>query len=206
MAFTLMTWSSRTAYCSREKLSFFTVIWVFLPPFFSRLPPCNFILRNRHRRLNVLYRLSKYEGESRMWNGYIDNASSCSYHCFDHASSQLFSFFIFLCDYAKQITALIIADTWAKPPHFGSEGILQQMINTASLSHLRHTFVCSFLKETDPWQSNLRPVYRLCHKTVCRLHLFPNLLLCVEWISHMLLLQIFWSKCNFVWWNDNNWY
>lgn len=117
-----------------------------------------------------------------------------------------FFFFIFLCDYAKQITALIIADTWAPPPHFGSEGILQQMINTASLSHLWHTFVCSFLKETDPWQSNLRPVYRLCHKTVRRLHLFSNLLLCVEWISHMLLLQIFWSKCDFVWWNDNNWY
>lgn len=56
-----------------------------------------------------------------------------------------FFFFIFPCDYAKQITALIMADTCAPPPPFGSEGILQQMSSAASLFHL-----CSFLKETDP--------------------------------------------------------
>lgn len=67
-----------------------------------------------------------------------------------HLSFFLFFFFIFLCDYAKQITALIMADTCVLPPPFGSEGILQQMSNAASLSHLRHTFVCSFLKESDP--------------------------------------------------------
>lgn len=61
-----------------------------------------------------------------------------------------FFFFIFPCDYAKQITALIMADTCVLPPPFGSEGILQHMSNAASLSHLRHTFVCSFLKESDP--------------------------------------------------------
>lgn len=60
--------------------------------FFS---PCNFILRNRHRRLNVLYRLSKYESEFRMWNRYIDNVPPCSYHCCDNASSQLFFFLAF---------------------------------------------------------------------------------------------------------------
>ena len=59
--------------------------------FFS---PCNFILRNRHRRLNVLYRLSKYEREFRMWSRYIDNVPVCSYHCFDNASSQLFLSFL----------------------------------------------------------------------------------------------------------------
>lgn len=62
----------------------------FLFLFFSQR---NFILRNRHRRLNVLYRLSKYEREFRMWNRYIDNVPLCSYHCFDNASSQLFLFF-----------------------------------------------------------------------------------------------------------------
>lgn len=135
---------------------------------------------------------------------------SCSYHCFDNASSRRFFFFpfsIFLCDYAKQITALIIEDTWAAaPPHFSSGGIFQQRIKAASLPYLPHTVGHSFLKESDPRQSDLRSVYRLCHKTAPCLHLFSNLLLCVEWISHMLLLQIFWSKCDFVWWNDNNWY
>lgn len=117
-----------------------------------------------------------------------------------------FFFLIFVGDYAKPNIVLIITDTWASLFHSSYEGILQQMINAASLLNIQHTCLCSVLKEMSQWQSNLRRVYCVCHETAPRLHLFSNLLLCVEWISHMLLLQIFWSKCDFVWWNDNNWY
>lgn len=108
-------------------------------------------------------------------------------------------FFIFLGDYAKQNIVLIITDTWATLFHSSYKAILLQMINTTSPFNILHTFLCSFFKETKQWQSNLQHVYCVCHKTAPRLHLFSNLVLCVEWISHMLLLQIFWSKCDFVW-------
>lgn len=134
MAFTLMTWSSRTAYCSREKPSFFHGNMSLSPlfPFFHRAIS---FWGSRHRRLNALYRLSKYERGFRMWNRYIDNMPMRRYHCFDNASSQLLSFFknvIYPGDYAKQNIVLIITDTGATQFHSSYKAILLRMINTTS--------------------------------------------------------------------------
>ena len=149
MAFTLMTWSSRTAYCSREKPSFFTVIWVFLflffffPSLFFFFSQRNFILRNRHRRLNVLYRLSKYERGFGTWNRYIDNVPPRAVIIvliMLHLNFSFFFFFIFLGDYAKQNIVLIIADTRAALFHSSYEAISPPMINTTSPLNSQCTF------------------------------------------------------------------
>ena len=170
MAFPLMTWSSRTAYCSREKTYFFTVIWVslFFFSFFS--PPSNFILGNRHRRLNALHSCQNMRDDSGCGTDIL--ITSCRYHRLDNASSPLLCVsppslfhFIFLGDYAKQNIVIIIFGTWTillvSPPCRGNSA---QKINTATpLTSDTHLSLCSLLLPRLPlrrnqikrWHSNL---------------------------------------------------
>ena len=123
----------------------------------------------------------------------------CSYHCFDTASSQLFYLSGWLC---KTEHSSNYHRHWAILFHSSYKAILPQMISTTSPStSSTHPADISLrlFKEMNQWQSNLQYVYCACHKIAPRLHLFSNLVLCLECISHMLLLQIFCSKCDFVW-------
>lgn len=110
MAFTLMTWSSRTAYCSREKPSFFhgnMTRSLFLFFFFLNTVQFHFEKQTPEVKCNCIgcQNMRRFE----MGNRNIDNVLIHSYYCFDNVSSR--HIVIFQGDYVKHNTFLIMVRT-----------------------------------------------------------------------------------------------